>query len=106
MQILIYGSPLEVLGIKKQLSGHLKNLRSKKNRGVPLAPQESDQMEFQLDCQVAQKLACIPDFGNIISGALSYSNATIVEGDGLKRAIAGKPGKSSVLRPSLDTANQ
>jgi hypothetical protein len=70
----------------------LKNLISKKYQGVPLAPQESDQMEFQLDSQVAQKLSCIPDFGGIVSGPLSYYNATIVEGDGLKRAIAGKLG--------------
>ena len=81
-----------MLGIKKQLSSYLKILKSKKQRGIPLVPQESDQMEFQLDSQVAQKLMCIPDFGNIVSGPLSYSNATIVEGDGLKRAIAGRPG--------------
>jgi hypothetical protein len=92
LQILIYGSPLEVLGIKKQLSCHLKNLKSKKHQGVPLSPQESDQMEFQLDSRVAQKLACIPDFGAIVSGPMCNYNATIVEGDGLKRAIAGKPG--------------
>ncbi|XP_028407770.1 E3 ubiquitin-protein ligase TRIM71-like [Dendronephthya gigantea] len=95
-KILIYGSPLEVLGIKKQLSAHLKNLKSKKQRGVPLSPQETDQMEFQLEYQVAQKLTCIPDFGEIVSG--SSSNATIVEGDGLKRAIAGKPATFTIKK--------
>ena len=55
-------------------------------------------MEFQLEQEVAQKMMCIPNFGSIVSGPLSCSSATIVEGEGLKKAIAGKPATFTIKK--------
>ena len=89
---------MEVLGIKKQLSGHLNHLKVTKLKNVPLTPQATDEMAFQLGREVAQKLAIIPEFGRIVGGPFCCSNATIVEGDGLKKAIAGQPATFAIKK--------
>lgn len=90
---------MEVLGIKKQLSGHLSNLKAKKLESIPIAPlQETEQIEFQLNHDVVHKLMIIPEFGKIVSGPFCCSNATIVEGDGLKKAVAGEPATFTIKK--------
>ena len=87
------------MGIKKQLSGHLSNLKAKKLESIPIAPlQETEQIEFQLNHDVVHKLMIIPEFGKIVSGPFCCSNATIVEGDGLKKAVAGEPATFTIKK--------